>query len=124
LRRNLDVARAHPSQLMGYAWRPLLGRNVALYTKDIERSDQHGRHWCVVGDRTSMRFAESFELSRGDLGRRNARARKQDDLLDLVLDEPDDRGGSRAFGAKTQGEPYHLPMVATGLLIEAWFPGS
>lgn len=32
--------------------------------------------------------------------------------------------GARVFGAKTQGHPYPVAIIAAGLLIEAHFPGA
>lgn len=119
---TLTLLRAHPSQLMGYAWRRILGREIPMYTKDVERIEKDGRCICVVGDRRSMRFAESFRLSRNHPC--PSKVHRSSTSRDLALDEPDERSGARVFGAKTQGEPYHDAIVAVSILIEAHFPGA
>jgi hypothetical protein len=118
----LTLLRAHPSQILGYAWRPVLGREIPMYTKDVEQTEKNGRCICVVGDRRSMRFAESFRLSRSHPSQ--SKVHRSSTSRDLALDEPEQRSGARVFGAKTQGEPYHDAIVAVGILIEAHFPGA
>lgn len=127
---TLTLLQAHPSQLLGFARRPLLGRRVTMYTKAIEQDHGAERRWSVAGDRRSMRFAEVFSLLRAHPGRRSRQGElRVDDAdeagdADLVLQDPELRRADRMFGARTQGEPYHLPVVAAGLVVEARLPGS
>lgn len=127
---TLTLLRAHPSQLLGFARRPLLGRRVTMYTTGIEQDHGAERRWSVAGDRRSMRFAEVFSLLRSHPRRLTRQGElRVDDAEeageeDLVLQDPELRRADRMFEAKTQGEPYHLPVVAAGLVVEARLPGS
>jgi hypothetical protein len=42
----------------------VLGREVPYYARDIEQRVGEKSRWCIVGDRQSRCFAESFELAR------------------------------------------------------------
>jgi len=88
------------------------------YSRDIERGEGAEEGWKVEGDARTLRTAETFELSR-----RQPHARVGDpeqDILHLLAEQcaPD------AFFAKTQGEPYHVAMLAVAMLFETRFPGA
>lgn len=124
---TLRLLRSHPSGILGLDRRKLLGRDVVMYTREIERKIHGETEWCAVGDRLSMRFGESFHFPRDDsaasgAGRR--RTKRRDAGEDLVLCEPDERGGGDVFGNKTQGEPYHVPILAAALVVEDRFPSA
>jgi hypothetical protein len=126
---TLRLLRAHPSGLLGLERREVLGRPVPVYTREIERADGDRRAWCVVGDRRSLRVAESFCLTReleppAPPGCGLAPGAGGVGLEDLVLQEPEERGGWSGFQEKTQGEPYHVPVLAAALVVEARFPGA
>ncbi len=124
---TLRLLRAHPSQLMGFAWRPLLGREVPMYTEDIEVIEPGDRVWSVAGDRRSMRFAEVLRMSRADSWKLRYPEKLHKDGVkprDIVWQDPDRGRGARLFGGKTRGLPYHVPIVAAGLVIEGRLPGA
>ncbi|CAM4137746.1 hypothetical protein VRRI112168_15590 [Vreelandella rituensis] len=83
--------------------------------------------WEISGDRISGRRAESFRLHRY-LHRqisRNPNA-SETDVDVLWVDEQDAAypigAGVDIFGNKTQGYPYHLALLAVGILLENRFP--
>src|SRR5258706_5755305 len=83
----LRLLRAHPSGLLGYDTRSLLGRLVPAYVRDVERIHRGRREICVVGDRGSLRCGEAFCLPR-DLHARWPRASGDQDSDDLMLHPP------------------------------------
>jgi hypothetical protein len=115
-----SLLRAHPSGLLGLDERTLLGHDVLVYTRDIERMTWQDREICVVGDRRSLRFGESFHMP---CRLRTAEIRR-DQGEDLVFDEPDEPRGRAIFGDKTQGEPYHTAILAAAMVVETRFPGA
>ncbi|MFD0713811.1 hypothetical protein [Paenibacillus sp. GCM10027626] len=84
--------------------------------------------WHVFGDADSMQTAESFKLIR-DLQyyRKQSSGRGQCDdiLISLISEDLDDSevDDVEVFESKTQGLPYHIPVLAIACLIESRFPG-
>ena len=121
---TLSLLRAHPSPLMGYDTADILGVELPVYTREIER-DRGGPEWrwSVCGDLETLRRAESFELRR-DLGAypRPDRLPPSEDILWSAHDTEYLEGPVRAFGEKTQGEPYHFAMLGAAMVVESWFP--
>lgn len=120
---TLGLLRAHPSGLIGYDTTEIRGRALCVYTDDIERGKGTDNHrWCVIGDRETLRTAEPQSLYR-DLSQyaRNARSSPDEILLQISVDEAP--GVTNVFGGKTQGEPFHFPLLAAAALIEHRFEG-
>lgn len=118
---TLRLLRSHPSGLLGFSWRHLMGREIAVYTREIERTLNGRREYCVVGDRSSLRCAEGFRMPR-DLDVRRGRPKKGPIGGDIVLRSPDSIRGWDVFGQKTQAEPYHVPVLAAAIVVESRFP--
>lgn len=87
--------------------------------------------WVISGDRVSGRRAESFCLYRHlhrHLHRPLSRSpnASEPDVDVLWVDEQDATypvgSGIDIFGSKTQGYPYHLAVLAVGILFENRFP--
>lgn len=115
---------------LGLAWRYIGAVRVAQYTPNLESTE--GLH--IVGDAESLRTGESFVFP-AMLGhasvRRTARsslAPSHDDVLVAVAAERAGKESTadvlRLLGAKTQGLPFHILMVALGLLVENALPGA
>jgi hypothetical protein len=120
---------------LGTAWRHIGVVRVAQYTLEIETSD--GLH--LAGDAESLTTADSFvfparldrrELPRGSRGSRfAAQAISQGDVLSAVARRLDGTpvhpaGLCNLLGPKTQGLPYHVLLVALGLLVENALPNT
>jgi hypothetical protein len=119
---SLALLRSHPARLLGYDCREVEGVRVPMYTDELESrvGYQATRGWRVVGDLASRETAECFELAR-DLSHYRARApRAEGDIL--ILAARDDEAVTRVFGEKTQGLPYHVPVLAAAMVVETRFP--
>lgn len=141
---NLDII---PSKISKEEWEEVYKETLELikaypfadvkadYIDDIERifldrseekiekdGDKEIRYWRTCGDLESKRTAEYFTIY-NDLSKyRYSGDKNIDDILELYLE--DDIDGVRSiFSAKTQGEKYHLYILAIACLIESRFKG-
>lgn len=98
--------------------RIFIGKTEEIIEED---SDKGVRHWRICGDLESRRTAEYFTLY-NDLSKYScSRGKDIEDILEFYLH--DERDGIRSiFNAKTQGEKYHLYVLAIACLIESRFP--
>lgn len=89
--------------------------------------------WHTIGDEKSLKMAESFALIKDfQYYQRNGRqvGNCEDILFSSIykypkLNEHLERlhvNEFRVFDSKTQGEPYHIPILAIACLIESRFP--
>ena len=117
------LLRSHPDGLMSRRSKKAPGGTRHYYSRDLEFEPENDRlrHLMICGDQTSHRFAERFYLFR-DLGRYQTQTQKEvpKDILELLLDPKD--GVTTVFDAKTQGYPYHFPLLAVAMLAEDYFP--
>ena len=120
---TLHLLRSHPSNLMGFDHTEIQGHPLQIYTHDIERDRGADRHrWSVVGDRRSLSTAEVHTLYRRlDRYRPPDFKRSQDDILWRFADDAQDLVA--VLSNKTQGQPYHFPVLAAAAVIEHRFPG-
>jgi hypothetical protein len=110
-------------------WRNIGAVRVAQYTPQFETTE--GLHF--VGDAESLTTAESHmfpvtlahhSAPRGTWSRRPS---SQADVVVTVAAELGERTSTDVqylLGAKTQGLPYHVMIVALGLLVENALPGT
>lgn len=94
-------------------------------------NDQIG--WHTFGDEESMKTAESFFLVR-DLNYYRKKSSRNGNCDDILFSKIDNYPGINehldyfnvnevtVFDSKTQGEPFHIPMLAIACLIESRFP--
>lgn len=82
--------------------------------------------WCAVGDYETMHTAEEYFLSRNMIKEGDYKENALDALLgllptDLNYDGEDAQFGQiyNVWGNKTQGEPYHIYLLAIACLIES-----
>lgn len=82
--------------------------------------------WAAVGDYESMRTAEEYYLSRNLIEENIVDVTNQDAIWGVIPEYLDydwnDRRCNQTYsiwGAKTQGEPYHIYLLAVAVLIEA-----
>ncbi len=124
---SLRLLRAHPARLVALDEEQVRGLRRLVYTRALERDvGGPGHRWHVVGDHRSGQLGESFELYR-DLGHyRGARRRPtSESARDAAVEfsrAPDARRersrSTSVFSEKTQGCPYHDPLVAVLALVE------
>lgn len=98
-----------------------------------EHEETYGWHdekvrigWDAVGDYTYMRNAEDYYLPRDLVGEAQVEADAGDAMFSILpvymnYDREDERFNHvyDKWGAKTQGEPYHMYLLAVAALIEA-----
>ncbi|MBI5591204.1 MAG: hypothetical protein HY881_12050 [Deltaproteobacteria bacterium] len=93
----------------------------------VQNDDLENENWKIEGDSVSCLHAESFQLYRRmennyfiqrEFYDRNVLWADQEYLGYI------DGNGVDVFGDKTQGRPYHLAVLAVGILFESRFPES
>lgn len=119
---------AWPSGLLGFGKRTIEGTAMPMYTRSIRFEDKTSRWCCVIGDRTSLRTGEDQTIRR-DLGvdvRTPSDVGQVRDILCVAAGRGREGAESlrRVFGNKTQGLPFHVALVAAGMLLEERFPRS
>lgn len=109
----------HPLRLAGRATREIDGQTLRYYSRDLEldRDDPAKRRWYVVGDLTTKRMAESFEIRR-DL----SAYRRGEEVEDILMLDRAKGAATPVLDAKTQGYPYHEAVLAAAMMVEAAFP--
>ncbi|MCC6553471.1 MAG: hypothetical protein IT372_10695 [Polyangiaceae bacterium] len=117
------LLRAHPSGLLALERRVLFGRKIPVYTAHIERLSRGRLAWTVAGDRRSLRAAEPFRLPR-QLPVPPPWCEGEHDCDDILFRDPVGHLGYPVFAARTDGEPYHVPLLAAAMVIETRFPGA
>lgn len=125
---TLVVLRESPVELMGMKSQSSKICNRTVYTRDIENDPEDfcSRHWHIVGDYGSRETAESFEMYcdlkyyRRNIDRRSNRKEPSSHILVSIASEASD--DTNLFDNKTQGYPYHLPLLAVAMLVEDRFP--
>jgi hypothetical protein len=132
---TLRLLSAWQPALMGLGHREIATIRVTQYTNSIVCRDADGISWCVVGDRESLRTAESHWLFRSlDRGtKRWPRLPKTDDdapresprdiLVPLAQDARGRESVVSLMSGKTQGYPYHYALLAAAMVIEDRLPG-
>ncbi len=124
--KSLEFLNGYPTPLMGLRRECVGSFERSVFTRRLEndQDDPENRHWHVVGDFDSMERAESFMLFSA-IGHYFSewKPARQDVPEDIVRDLiKDDTYSNNVFGDKTQGYPYHIAMLAVGMLVESRFP--
>ncbi|MFL0250626.1 hypothetical protein ACJDT4_09360 [Clostridium neuense] len=100
--------------------RIFIDRAEEIVEDDVDREI---RYWRVCGDLETKRTGETFLLYE-DIEKYNKNAEKDiNDILELYLND-DTNGVSRIFNSKTQGEEYHIYVLAIACLIESRLKGK
>lgn len=149
---TLRLLTSHPAGLLAHRVISACEMRIACFSRSLELpspedlSDptldlrEKQRHWCVAGDATSLRTGEPFELFR-DLERYRSTARAgwpashgHPDILRYLADETFDKTPlfglehpsrpERLWAGDTRGAPYHIALVAAGMIVEARCPGK
>lgn len=99
--------------------RIVLDRTEWKYVNGYGRQE---KYWKINGDLESKETGESFTLySNLDRYSNLREERVKEDIL-LSFAEDDRHGGREVFYSKTQGKPFHIPLLAIAALIESRFP--
>lgn len=123
-----------PSTLIGLRQETHLGEKRFVYSTQLEQEGDNpdeGPFLRISGDLTSMETVESFFLyQRFEHYRSRVAARgimhASPELASSVqtgIPEHDAADVISVFSAKTQGAPYHFPILAVAILAEQAFPG-
>ncbi|RKZ97376.1 MAG: hypothetical protein DRQ43_03040 [Gammaproteobacteria bacterium] len=122
---SLELLNKFPANLIRFDTEEIDGHKRYRYTRQlIVDKETRGEKWIISGDMASDKQAESFALPRYlkdyyDQGDDRDILWADEDSLHYV-----DGNGLDLFGNKTQGYPYHLVVLAVGILVESRFPGS
>lgn len=122
---SLVLLQHFPAKLSRFDTEIINGQKRYHYTTElIMYKGAPNEKWQVDGDIVSDKHAESFSLPR----HLNARYAKEDarDVLWVRDDSLHYIGGYgyELFDRKTQGYPYHLAILAVGILVESRFSGK
>lgn len=81
-----------------------------------------GKGWHVIGDLETCQYAESFILVEdNNYYRRNEDIDQGEDILKCITK---DKQCVTVWDSKTQGDPYHIPLLAIACLIEDRLEGK
>jgi hypothetical protein len=113
--------------LLGWERRVIEDVDVPVFTNCVTASEGQPSHWCVVGDRESLRTAECHELHRCLARYRSDIEEPMDAPFDIVVEcartgEAEHRGIVRVFGDRTERHPYHFALLAAAMVIEERLP--
>jgi len=120
-----QVLQAWPNQPMRLGYGTVAGlENIPVYQRAVEMDCGNGRRgWRVSGDMGTKRVAEAFHFPESFGTAAPGTPPVGEDLLVTLARRDDARARSSLFGDKTQGEPYHVLIVAIATLVENRFPG-
>ncbi|MGH1347553.1 MAG: hypothetical protein ACRBN8_38710 [Nannocystales bacterium] len=119
----LVTTRAYPPGALSLGMLEVGGVEIPAYTNEVLQA--RGGVPCIriAGDRASKRTAESFEIPQHLRPSRVPSGRAAPHAHVLCHFGDDDSWPATVFARKTQGHPFHVLMVALGLLAECRFPG-
>ncbi len=124
---SLALLRGYSGEMMGIQREQIKTAERRVYSRRIEHhvDDPKQRHWHVVGDFASKETGESFILY-SDLEHyrdRGSHSKSEEEINDIIVNIITEKGGyCDVFSDKTQGCPYHIPMLAVAMLVEDRFP--
>jgi hypothetical protein len=122
---SLDLLRRFPLPLFTFKREQVHGYQRLVHSTDIvHEANTKEEHWHIIGDLVSGRSAESFIFHRHWSKSWSRPPHEETDALWADEKEIDDSTGNgvHLFGNKTQGYPYHLAILAVGILVENRFP--
>lgn len=125
---SLQLIAQFPSPLERLAHQDIGGRTLCVYSDDIRQLAGTGAEWwSIAGDKISGKHAEDFHLYRSvnHYVAGGAGIRDEDILFHAARRlTTNDRSVEpvRIFDGNTEGYPYHLAILAVGILLESRFP--
>lgn len=126
---SVELLEAFPIPLSRHSIERKNGQDRHVYTRNlILDKGSKDECWYLEGDLLSGQFSETFDLYRhleAYTKKSGQRACFEDSVF--KTDEPNYPGSSnglRIWDSKTQGYPFHLAVLAVGVLLENRFPGQ
>ncbi|MEW5818086.1 MAG: hypothetical protein AB1798_22185, partial [Spirochaetota bacterium] len=121
---SLELLNSYPGKMMGKVLKQIGSiKEMLVYSRTLEHEteDPENRHWFVVGDFASQERGESFTMyyDLSHYGKRQPQKQAEDILFQVFEDKV---RIPYVFSEKTQGCPYHIPVLAVSMLIESRFP--
>lgn len=108
------LAKSYPKRLMKFTSQEV--HSATRYVLSSQIVDEEEGTLSICGDFETRKRAEQFVIPK-----KKPRTRPQQELFeDVILAYPDNC--STIFHEKTQGEPYHIAVIALGALYESRFP--
>jgi hypothetical protein len=126
--KSLDILNKFPLSLSRHNIEIKLGTKRHVYTKSlIVNSSEEDECWFLEGDLLSKQSGETFTLYRL-LDYYNNEYRHHGCFDKSVFYSTDDyhtsTNGIQIWGNKTQGYPFHLAILAVGIMLENEFPDN
>lgn len=125
---SLDIFKKFPLPLFTYDVETKYGKERHVYSRNlILDPGTKEERWYLDGDLLSRQYAETFELYRhlAAYTKESGQHGCYDHSV-FKTDEPQYPSSSNSvelWGSKTQGYPFHLALVAAGIMLENKFPG-
>ena len=127
-KESVKMLQKFPLPLIRFKEETIRGsRRLVAIEKIVEDKGLVSEHWEIFGDGESEQHFESFTLYRYQKAIYDIRSAP---MAKNILWAPKDSidylraWGAEVFGNKTQGAPYHLAVLAAGILFEDRFPDS
>ena len=125
---TLALLQGYPGGMMGLHYESIGAAKRVVKSRRLEHhiEDPKKRHWHVIGDLKSKETAESFMFDydlddyRSRVGRPPSGKGENDDIILSIIEDKDDY--CEVFSDKTQGFPYHIPVLAVAMAVETRFP--
>lgn len=125
---SLEMLQQFPIPLVTVKAEKINGKKRCVATEDIvENEGLKDEHWSICGDWDSEQLAENFFLYRYQKARYdNIQKQESKNILWAPKGSIDSfyARGNNIFGNKTQGRPFHLAVLAVGILFENRFPNN
>ena len=126
---SLDILQRFPIPLARHSIEQKNGQKRHVYTRKLILDKGSPKEcWYLEGDLLSGQFSETFDLYRHLSAYTKASGTEACFEHSVFLtDEPDyadSSNGLRIWDSKTQGHPFHLAVLAVGILLENRFPGK
>lgn len=126
---SLEILNKFPIPLLRYSIETINESKRRVFTTDlVANRGTEDEYWYIFGDGYSHQRAEDFRLHKYIKEYMpDGRTEYKGHILDVDFDEAgyaDILNGETVFDSKTQGYPYHLAVLAVGILLENRFPGK
>lgn len=120
---SIELIKAYPFGTIELEQIHGLDRKVLVRAEE-QHSCNQGDYWSVCGDMGTKRIAGIFELYRDLKQYLPLGIESSFEYRDIILDYVDGNWNRSIFSGDTNGEDYHLYVLAIACLIESRFEGS
>ncbi|MEK6845434.1 MAG: hypothetical protein AABY26_01640 [Nanoarchaeota archaeon] len=120
---SLLLLKAYTPPLMCLQVENLRFAKRLFYSSRLEQTTAGGqKYWEVVGDLGTKTSGETFRLYGNISDYQDSEEITPKEDIDILLRKEDSKLIRSIFHAKTQGLPYHIPLIAVAALIESRMP--